>query len=120
MVLLENDKRRLAGYHLRIAERLHQDHLLLHPYKAQVSPVACGLNLLGYLVFPSHRRLRNDNGYRFQRRLRGFAKDYAAGSLQWHEINPSVQSWIGHACHAETYGLRKAIFGKIVFSRDGL
>jgi RNA-directed DNA polymerase len=34
-------------------------------------------------------------------------------------FNPSVQSWIGHACHADTWGLRRAIFRDTVFRRRG-
>ena len=29
---------------------------------------------------------------------------------------PAVQSWIGHAAHADTWGLRERIFSEIVFS----
>ena len=115
MVLLDDSKQRLAEFQVLIAQRLEQQRLTLHPNKAHITPVNCGLNLLGYLVYPYRRRLRNDNGFRFQRRLRGFAKAYAAGRCQWDDINPSVQSWIGHARHADTYGLRKVIFSKIVF-----
>ena len=30
---------------------------------------------------------------------------------------PTVQSWIGHAAHADTWGLRERIFSEIVFFR---
>ncbi|MEH6824432.1 MAG: hypothetical protein V7629_11035 [Motiliproteus sp.] len=57
--------------------------------------------------------LRNDNGYRFQRKLRHKAKRYQHGKLKLGEINPCVQSWIGHARHGETERLRAMIFDRV-------
>ena len=42
---------------------------------------------------------------------------YQAGNMDWPTLNASVQSWIGHARHAETAGLREAIFSQVSFSR---
>ncbi len=117
MVVLDDDKMRLAEIRLAVRERLARDRLLLHPRKAQVSPTAQGLNLLGYLVYPTRRRLRNDNGHRFARKLRRFARGYAEGHLDWTDFNSAVQSWIGHARHADTQGLRRDLFGRTIFQR---
>ncbi len=117
MFALDNDKGRLAEIRAAVRERLAAERLLLHPRKAHISPTADGLNLLGYLVFPNHRRLRNDNGHRFSRRLRGFARAYARGLVTLDDINPSVQSWIGHAMHADTERLRAKIVSRTVFRR---
>jgi hypothetical protein len=92
--------------------------LRLHPTKAKVSRVEEGLDLLGYHVFPAHRRLRSENGLRFRRRLRAFARGYAEGRLDWADFNPSVQAWLGHAGHADTLGLRESIFVAIYFRRE--
>jgi hypothetical protein len=117
MVALDDDKGRLAEVRAAVKDRLAEDRLRLHPRKAHISPTRDGLDLLGYLVFPNHRRLRNDNGHRFGRRLRGFARAYARGLISFADIDPSVQSWIGHARHADTLGLRRAILSRIVFRR---
>jgi hypothetical protein len=85
--------------------------------KEQVSRVSEGLDVLGYLVYPHRRRLRNDNGHRFAQRLRRMAAMYADDRLDWAAIDASVQSWIGHARHADTGGLRRAIFSRIIFRR---
>jgi hypothetical protein len=117
MVALDDDKGRLAEVRAAVKDRLAADRLRLHPRKAHISPTRDGLHLLGYLVFPNHRRLRNDNGHRFSRRLRGFARAYARGLVNFAEIDPSVRSWIGHARHADTLGLHRAILSPIVFRR---
>ncbi len=117
MVTLHNDKQHLWEVSRAVADFLLKERLLLHPRKTQVTPVGQGVDLLGYQVFPHHRKLRNDNGHRFSRKLRGFAKGYASGRLEWGDFNPSVQSWIGHAIHADTEGLRRTIFNATVFRR---
>ncbi|MCG7928358.1 MAG: reverse transcriptase/maturase family protein [Candidatus Thiodiazotropha taylori] len=117
MVVLDNSKSRLAEIRLAVREHLASDRLLLHPRKAHVHQTQRGLDLLGYLVFPTRRRLRNDNGFRFARKLQRYAKGYSEGRLVWSDFNPAVQSWIGHACHADTGGLRKHLFGRTIFCR---
>ncbi len=117
MVILGNSKTDLYEVKRAIESQLSQDRLRLHPNKAHVSPTRAGLNVLGYIVFPDHRRLRADNGHRFERRLRRLAQAYRAGKLDWDDVNPRVRSWIGHAMHADTQGLRRAIFRRTVFSR---
>ena len=118
MVLLADDKAQLWAWRDWIAERLAEIRLRLHPAKAKVSQVGEGLDLLGYCLFPERRRLRNENGLRFRRRLRAFAQGYAEGRLDWADFDPSVQAWIGHARHAETLGLRERIFSEVHFQRE--
>jgi retron-type reverse transcriptase len=118
MVLLADDKQLLWAWRDWIAARLAEIRLRLHPTKAKVSQVQEGLDLLGYLVFPERRRLRNENGLRFRRRLRAFADGYAEGRLDWADFDPNVQAWIGHARHAETLGLRESIFSGVHFRRE--
>ena len=117
MVVLDDDKKRLPDVRAAVRARLEADRLRLHPNKAHVSRARDGLNLLGYLVFPDHRRLRSDNGHRFARKLRQLTRSYAAHRLDWQDVKASVQSWIGHAKHADTDGLRRAIFSQAVFIR---
>ncbi|MEK6804215.1 MAG: reverse transcriptase/maturase family protein [Nitrospirota bacterium] len=117
MVVLDDDKARLADIRDAVRERLVADRLRLHPCKAHVTRVIDGLNLLGYMVYPNQRRLRNDNGHRFARRLRAMAKAYRAGRLDWADVAASIHSWVGHAKHADTEGLRRAIFSQAVFIR---
>ena len=117
MVVLDHDKARLAEIRAAVCERLATDRLRLHPRKVHVTPVADGLNLLGYVVYPARRRLRNDNGHRFTRKLRRMSVAYRAGRVEWPKVVASTQSWIGHAKHADTDGLRRVIFSQAGFTR---
>ncbi|MCP4701426.1 MAG: RNA-dependent DNA polymerase [Gammaproteobacteria bacterium] len=115
LFVLDDDKQKLLAVREQVSERLAVERLRLHPCKAHIIPAWLGLDVLGYRVRARQRYLRNDNGHRFARRLRGFAAAYAAGTMTWEDFNPSVQSWIGHARHADTLGLRETLFSAIVF-----
>ncbi len=117
LTVLGRDKHQLHDLREMVRERLSAQRLALHPHKAHIYHTAGGIDLLGYQVFPYKRRLRADNGHRFARKLRGFARAYRTRRLNWEDFNPAVQSWIGHARHADTEGLRRLIFYRTVFQR---
>lgn len=118
LILLADNKSQLHAWTNAIAEKLTTLRLQLHPKKINIFQVSIGVDVLGYRVFPAYRLLRNDNGHRFARKLRSFARRYRNGTLDWDDFNPSVQSWIGHAVHADTWGLRRTLFDSTVFTRE--
>ncbi len=61
------------------------------------------------------RLLRNDNSFRFQRRLKGFSNRFAQGTNSLADFEAGLHSWLGHARQADTQGLRRAILGGRVF-----
>lgn len=118
LFVLGDSKTDLHRIRQAVETQLEKARLHLHPRKQQIIPVSCGVDVLGYYVFPYSRRLRNDNGHRFARRMKCWAAAYARGALELEQINPSIQSWIGHARHADTLGLRQRIFSTITFTRE--
>jgi RNA-directed DNA polymerase len=118
LILLDDDKRRLWGLRREIDGLLEWERLRLHPHKVQLSPTYLGLDVLGYRVFPTYRRLRRDNGYRYRRRLRRMAKDYARGGIEIPDVSASVAAWVGHAGYADSMELRRAVLSGIVFRRS--
>ena len=118
-VVLDNDKARLHQVKAEMEAYLAQHlRLRLHEHKCQISPVKTGTDFLGYRVFPTHRLLRQTSVTRARRRLRRLQRDYAAGEISQEAVKHSVQSWLGHVKHADTYGLRRAIFSQITFRRS--
>ena len=105
-VVLEKDKARLHQMKAEMAGYLAQFRLKLHAHKCQIFPVKDGTDFLGYQVFPTHRRLRPSSVRRARRRLRRLREDYEHEKISWADVNHSVQSWLGHVKHADTYGLR--------------
>ena len=118
-VVLDNDKARLHQVKAEMEAYLAQHlRLQLHEHKCQISPVKTGTDFLGYRVFPTHRLLRQTSVTRARRRLRRLQQDYAAGDISQDAVKHSVQSWLGHVKHADTYGLRRAIFSQLSFRRS--
>ena len=117
MYLLGNDKQRLWALRDAVAEQLQGLRLVLRADKTQIYRATERVDVLGYRVSPWRRWLRNDNGFRFGRRLRHMSRLYRDGQTGWLTVNASVQSWIGHARHAETDALRATIFNQVSFNR---
>lgn len=118
LILLGDDKSELAAWREAIFAYLETLHLHAHPNKSHIVPVWRGLDVLGYRVFPDTRRLRNDNGFRFARKLRRFSRAYAERKMDWADFTPAVRSWLAHAAHADTLALRERIFSAILFKRE--
>ena len=115
--LLDNDKQRLWALRDAVAGKLQEIRLTLHDDKTQIYRTTERVDVLGYRLSRYRRQLRNDNGFRFQRRLRHMSSMYREGQIDWPTLNASVQSWIGHARHAETAGLREEIVSRVSFNR---
>lgn len=118
LILLSDKKADLHAWRQSIEQYLLTLRLLVHPAKANIFQRYEGVDVLGYRVFPDFRLLRNDNGFRFARKLRGYARHWGCGELEWEDFDASVQSWIGHAGQADTIGLRRQIFSNTVFTRE--
>jgi retron-type reverse transcriptase len=119
-IILHDDKKWLHSLIPPIEEKLAELELKLHEKKRNVFPVSEGCDFMGYRIWRDHRRIRPSNGYRFQRRLKAKARDYKKGLIDWGDAHSSIMTWIGHASHADTWGLRRAIFNKLRFRRDGM
>ena len=117
LYLLGNDKQRLWDLRDAVAGKLQEIRLALHADKTQIYRTTECVDVLGYRLSRYRRRLRNDNGFRFRRRLRHMSSMYREGQIDWPTLNASVQSWIGHAKHAETAGLRETIVSRVSFSK---
>ncbi|MDE0283616.1 MAG: reverse transcriptase/maturase family protein [Gammaproteobacteria bacterium] len=117
LYLLGNDKQALWDLRDAIIGKLEALRLVLRADKTQIYRTTERVDVLGYRVSRYRRWLRNDNGVRFRRRLKRMSRLYRAGEMDWPAINASVQSWTGHARHAQTEGLRTAIFSEVSFNK---
>ena len=78
-----------------------------------------GLPFLGFQVFPDHRRLKRRNVLQARRRLKELRESYRCGELPLERVTASVQSWISHASHGNTWGLRRALLHDFRLTRGG-
>lgn len=87
--------------------------------KTGIFPISHGIDFLGYRIWPDHRLLRKRSTKRIKRALRHFQKLYAQGTIDFDRINATVQSWLGHATHADSFGFRKKLLEAFVLTKGG-
>lgn len=117
-ILLAGDKPTLWGWRREIEGFLEANLRLRLNSKTDIFPISRGIDFLGYRIWPTHRLLRKASVKRMRRALKKFQKLYREGRIGFDRINATVQSWLGHAKHANTYSLRKKILGSVTFSRS--
>ncbi len=110
-LLFADDKRCLWQWKATIDERLAQFRLKLHPH-CQPQPVTNGIPFLGFVQFPTRRRLKRRRGLAFQRRWNCQIKAYQMGLLSFEQLTASAQGWANHASYGNTVGLRKIVLTK--------
>jgi len=109
--LFHDDPLVLAGWRDRIEAFLARRRLLLHPRKTRIDSTAEPTRFLGFELHQGGgRRLPEDNVRRFRNRLRGLRDRWRAGSVATDEVVQRINAWVAHARHADTLGLRHAIF----------
>lgn len=108
--LFSDSKAQLWQWKRAVIDYLATQRLTVHETSAQVQPVAAGIPWLGFVVYPTHRLLKQRNAVNFARRLRRNLDLYTAGSITFAELDASVKGWVNHVRYADTWGLRKTIF----------
>lgn len=117
-IILHPDKAVLRQIKEDIAMFLDQHlHLRLNA-KTQIFPAAQGIDFLGYRVWRTHRRLRKSAVTRFRRRLRRLRALYTRRCIPLARIRASIQSWLGHARHANTYTLLRRLLAAAPLRRS--
>lgn len=85
----------------------------LHPRKTVILTTAEPSVFLGFVLMPGGRRaLPEANVSRFRNRLRGLRDRWRAGKVAQSEVESKVRAWIAHAEHAQTWRLRRVMFGR--------
>ena len=108
--LFAGSKSQLRRWRAAISDYLAGLRLTFHANKAHVLPVVSGIPWLGFVVYPTHRRLKQRNVAQFRRRLQENISRYQAGDISFAELDASVQGWINHVRYGDTWGLRRHLF----------
>jgi len=92
--------------------------------KTQVFPLKNGVDFLGFHTYITEtgkviRILRRDSKKKIKRKLKHFQREYLKENIDYERIRACLVSWISHAAHGNTYNLRRKIFNKYVFQKDG-
>jgi len=117
LLLFANDSATLWRWHAALVGEMADLRLSFHP-GAHPRPVAEGMPFLGFIVFPTHRRLKRRKGIHFQRRFKALRLAYQRGEATFDQTQASVQGWVNHVRYADTWGLRRAILSRYPMPRQ--
>jgi retron-type reverse transcriptase len=112
-VIVHNSKSQLHEWRKQIEKFINQKLKLKTNNKTQIFPIAKSngraLDFLGYRIYSSHKLLRKSSVKRIKSKLKKFRKQFKNGDISLKEINQGIQSWLGHASHANTHKLKSKI-----------
>lgn len=115
-IVVHHDKAHLQRVRVQVEAFLAQHLRLKTNSKTQVFPVALvrgrALDFLGYRIWTTHRRLRKSSINRITRTLKRLQRHYTDGRVDMARVMQSVKSWVAHALHADTRGLRAQVLGR--------
>ena len=104
-IILSPDKGELRRWLADIEAFLRDElRLALNP-KTTILAAKNGVDFVGYKHRATHRKVRPDSIKRVKRTI----KKCESGKITKEQLQKSIQSWTGHAGHADSYNLRKKI-----------
>jgi RNA-directed DNA polymerase len=118
-LVFADDKATLWRWREAIVQRLCAFRMQIHP-GAHPRPVSEGFAFLGFVVFPTHRRLKRRNVIVYRRRLKSLvaASRQTKGTRQ--AVTVSLRGWINHARYGDTWALRKSVVASACQAAGGL
>lgn len=119
IIILHYDKKYLHAIKDDI-ERFLNDNLALQLNgKTAIRPISCGIEFVGFRIWPTHRKLKKKTALKMKHRLKYLQKAYARGEIGFDEVNASMQSYFGLLKHCNSYNLRKKLCQTFVFTKGG-
>lgn len=112
-LLFSDAKSTLREWRAHLIRRLSGLRLTLHEGAAHPKPTGEGIPFLGFILFPTHRRLKPRVGFAFRRRLRDALRAHRNGTITFDQLTASVLGWVNHARWGDTWGLRRALFAAL-------
>ena len=109
--LFGDSKRALWAWKRAVVERLARLRLVLHESSTQVQPTHAGVPWLGFVVYPTHRRVKARQVVNATRRLAARLDDYHSKRIGFAEFDSVVQGWVNHVRYADSWGLRRHVLG---------
>ncbi|PWQ96054.1 reverse transcriptase/maturase family protein [Leucothrix pacifica] len=107
--LFSDSKAQLWQWKREVIDFLAQLRLRIHEHAAQVTPCSTGIPWLGFVIYPSHKRLKSRKVVHASRHLGKKYDEWQQGKISFAEFDACVQGWINHVRYADSWGLRKHI-----------
>lgn len=76
-----------------------------------------GINYCGFRIWKTHRLLREQSKKKMKRKLKKFEKLYKKGKIELPYITACINSWKGHAKHANSFHLVNKLLDEFVLKK---
>lgn len=83
--------------------------------KSRFYPCNMGVNFCGYRIFSTHRLLRTSSKKNIKKKVKIWNALYKNGNLDSYRAIQSLNSWIGHSSHCNSYKLQNKIIKSVDF-----
>lgn len=114
-ILLAKTKKECIDLKAQIEDFLASHlHLSLNN-KSRYYPYTMGINFCGYRIFTTHRLLRLNSKKKIKKKVKLWNTLYKNGKLNVFFTLQSINSWIGHSSHCNSYKLQNKIFNSCDF-----
>ena len=74
-----------------------------------------GVNFCGYRIFTTHRLLRTNSKLKIKKNVKKWNKLFSRNKLDILKTMQSLNSWIGHSNHCNSYQLQNKVFNACDF-----
>lgn len=83
--------------------------------KSRYYPYKMGVNFCGYRIFTTHKLLRLSSKKKIKKNVKKWNKKYNNGELNLNLTMQSLNSWLGHSSHCNSYKLQQKIINSCNF-----
>lgn len=99
-----------------IIEKFLNDNLKLSlNNKSRYYPYKMGVNFCGYRIFTTHKLLRVNSKKKIKKHVKHWNHLYSTGRLNVYNTMQSLNSWLGHTMHCNSYKLQRKILNNCNF-----
>lgn len=84
----------------------------LNENKSKIFPLAQGVNFIGFKIYATHMLLRNDSKKKIKRKIKAMPRLIREGRLTVRKAEQMLNSWKGHADHADSYNFIQSLIKK--------
>lgn len=74
-----------------------------------------GVNFCGYRIFITHKLIRNSSKKKIKNSVKYWNKLYSKNKLDFNYMMQSLNSWLAHSSHCNSYKLQSKILNKCDF-----
>ena len=114
-IILAKTKSECIELKNKISVFLNQHLQLELNQKSRYYPYKMGVNFCGYRIFPTHKLLRIDSKKKIKAKVRKWNFEYKNNKLDIKHTVQSINSWLGHSSHSNSYNLERKILNSCIF-----